>query len=107
MVETRLESLNELRLKVDSKRERLFTEDHVLKKHAADESEHWNNVLANINEMREKTQKCINQITFVRSHICGKFPVGNTSQLFELQKKRRGKENARKSRQRKRERLIS
>ena len=42
----------------------------------------------------------------MRSHICRKFPVGNTSS-FELQKKRRRKENARKSRQRKRERLIS
>ena len=69
MVETYLESLSELKLKVDSKQKRLFTEDHVLKKHAVDENEHWNNVLANINEIREKTQKCINQITFVRSHI--------------------------------------
>ena len=40
MVKTRLKSLNELKLKVDSKRKRLFIEDHVLKEHAADENEH-------------------------------------------------------------------
>ena len=108
LVEKHLKVLQDFKEKVDKKRMDLFNENHEIRKHAQNEHEHWCKTIQEIDHLLEVANRHLNKLIFAKTYISRKFP-GTTliSSCIKSEKKRRKKENTRKSRKRKANRLVS